>query len=81
MAEQLSPRDDLDRAIRRWLANETSGGLATDYILFSAYLDPARHGTGYHLALSEGISYHAASGLAGHLPAVVEDTFTGDEDD
>ncbi|WP_433662523.1 hypothetical protein ACQPW1_10410 [Nocardia sp. CA-128927] len=75
MSDALSPRHDLERAIRRYVAAESGGGLATDYLVFAAYQDPAQPGTGYQLILTDDISYHCAVGLAAHMVATLESTY------
>lgn len=74
MVEALSPRAELIAAIRRYVASTSAGHLATDWVLFAAHVGNGP-GTGYTVALPDDISYHAATGLAMHLPDALEERF------
>ncbi|WP_109523721.1 MULTISPECIES: hypothetical protein [Nocardia] len=73
MAELISPRAQLEAAIRRYVRVETGGELATDWILFTAHTsDPLPE---YLLITSTGLAPHAAGGLSNRLPDALEDRY------
>ncbi|MFI8976856.1 hypothetical protein ACIGO9_28515 [Nocardia asteroides] len=70
------PAGKLHAAIRDLVADATGVGLATDWILLSAYVEPTGPGTGYHLQVSGGLPYHSAIGLANQLNDAIFDAYT-----
>lgn len=76
MIQPDSPAGQLQNAIRDLVADATGVGLATDWILLSAYVDPTGPGTGYRLQVSDGLAYHSAIGLSNQLNEAILDAYT-----
>ncbi|WP_329405470.1 hypothetical protein OG563_26780 [Nocardia vinacea] len=73
MSEMLSAAAELTAAIRRYVSVETGGELATDWLLFTAHTGTPN--PDYLLAVSDGLSPHAAGGLSMRLPGALEERY------
>lgn len=67
---------DLEDAIRQYVAAESEGGIAIDWVMFSSVASPENFdATAYIWAISEGLPYHTALGLLSHACDVVPVTY------